>query len=281
MPDTEARMRVIARIAQYEKEGRFNEDVEEDAPAVPIKPGEVDYAIKKASSKMLTSCANFLGKAFFENMIKHNKLIIKEVRDIGNACAVKGGAVVTCNHFHLSDNYVVYKTIKPALIKRHYLYKVIKEGNYSNFKGPVRLMMRHGNTLPLSSNISTMKEFYAGMKTLLERGEKILVYPEQAMWFNYRKPRPMKPGAFRFAAKFGVPVIPVFIGMKDSAFTDDDGFPVQELYVNYLPAIYPDGALGVRENTGAMMEKNYAAWVEAYEEFYKEKLIYETEKQVD
>ena len=272
----EERLRVIARIKEYEVQGRFNDDVEEDDPAIPIRPGEVDYTIKKLSSKAMTRLANFLGKSFFENMIRKKKLIIKEVRGIENATAVTCGAIVTSNHFHLSDNYVVYKTIKPALKKGHYLYKVIKEGNYTNFKGPVRIMMRHANTLPLSSNLATMKEFYSGMKVLLERGEKILVYPEQAMWFNYRKPRPLKVGAFRFAAKFNAPVIPVFIGMRDSEELDDDGFKVQELYVHYLPAIYPDSDMSAAENAKRMMEKNYALWVEAYEAFYHEKLSYET-----
>ena len=272
----EERLRVIARIKEYEVQGRFNDDVEEDDPAIPIQPGEVDYTIKRLSSKAMTRLANFLGKSFFENMIRKKKLIIKEVRGIENATAVTCGAIVTSNHFHLSDNYVVYKTIKPALKKGHYLYKVIKEGNYTNFKGPVRIMMRHANTLPLSSNLATMKEFYSGMKVLLERGEKILVYPEQAMWFNYRKPRPLKVGAFRFAAKFNAPVIPVFIGMRDSEELDDDGFKVQELYVHYLPAIYPDSDMSAAENAKRMMEKNYALWVEAYEAFYHEKLSYET-----
>lgn len=274
MPDREKRLRVLARIQEYEQQGRFNEDVEEDDPAIPLKPGEVDYTIKKLSSKMKTRFANFLGKAFFENMIRHNKLIIKEVRGIENATAVQEGAIVTCNHFHLSDNYVVYKTVRPALKKHHYLYKVIKESNYTNFKGPVRIMMRHANTLPLSANLATMKEFYSGMKTLLDRGEKILIYPEQAMWFNYRKPRPLKEGAFRFAAKYNAPVIPVFIGMQDSEELDDEGFPVQALYVHYLPAIYPDSSLSVGENTRQMAEKNYAMWVETYEAFYGEKLAY-------
>ena len=269
----EDRLRVLARIREYEAQGRFNEDVEEDAPAAPIQPGEVDYTIKKLSSKAKTKVANFLGKAFFENMIRKNKLIIKEVRGLENATAVTGGAIVTCNHFHLSDNYAVYRTIKPALKKRHYLYKVIKESNYTNFKGPVRIMMRHANTLPLSSNYATMREFFAGMKVLLDRGEKILIYPEQAMWFNYRKPRPLKAGAFKFAAKFNVPVIPVFICMKDSDVLDDDGFPVQELYVHYLPAICPDNTLTVNENAQRMMNQNSKAWTEVYEEFYQEKLV--------
>ena len=274
MPESEERLRVIERIKEYEKQGRFNEDVEEDDPPVPIKPGEVDYTNRKISSRIKTSVANFLGKSFFENMIRHKKLIIKEVHGLENATAVTGGAIVTCNHFHLSDNYVVYKTIKPALKKRHYLYKVIKESNYTNFKGPVRIMMRHANTLPLSSNFTVMKEFYSGVKALLDRGEKILIYPEQAMWFNYRKPRPLKTGAFRFAARYNVPVIPVFIGMKDSDELDDNGFKVQELYVFYLPAIYPDPALTESENARIMADKNYALWVGAYEDFYKEKLSY-------
>ena len=268
----EDRLRVLARIKEYEEQGRFNDDVEEDDPCAPIQPDDVDYTNKKLSSKCMTRVANFLGKSFFENMIRKHKLIIKEVRDIENATAVKGGAIVTSNHFHLSDNYVVYKTIKPALKKRHYLYKVIKESNYTNFKGPVRIMMRHANTMPLSSSYATMREFFKGMRTLLDRGEKILIYPEQAMWFNYRKPRPLKPGAFKFAAKFNVPVIPVFICMQDSDVMDDDGFPVQELYVHYLPAIYPDPALSVNENARRMMERNSELWTNVYEMFYQEKL---------
>ena len=132
--------------------------------------------------------------------------------------------------------------------------------------------MRHANTLPLSSSYATMRKFFEGMGTLLARGEKILVYPEQAMWFNYRKPRPLKPGAFKFAAKFNVPIIPVYICMKDSDVLDDDGFPVQELYVHYLQAIYPDSDLTVNENAKRMMERNYEQWVNTYELFYDEKL---------
>ena len=268
----EDRLRVLERIKEYEEQGRFNDDVEEDAPCAPIQPDEVDYINKKLSNKFMTRVANFLGKSFFENMIRHKKLIIKEVRTLENATSVKGGAIVTSNHFHLSDNYAVYRTIKPALKKRHYLYKVIKESNYTNFKGPVRIMMRHANTMPLSSSYATMRKFFEGMGTLLARGEKILVYPEQAMWFNYRKPRPLKPGAFKFAAKFNVPIIPVFICMKDSDVLDDDGFPVQELYVHYLQAIYPDSDLTVNENAKRMMERNYEQWVNTYELFYDEKL---------
>ena len=274
MEKSEERLKVLERIAEYEKAKRFNDDVEDDAPSQVIRPDDVDYVNKKLTSKILTFFANFLGKAFFESMIKKNKFIIKEITGLENAEAVKCGAIVTCNHFNIRDNYAIYRALKPTFKKHQYLYKVIKEGNYTGFKGPIRLMMRHANTLPLSSDFNTMKKFYDGLKVLLSRGEKILIYPEQAMWFNYRKPRPFRPGAFRLAAKYNAPVIPAFICMKDSDFIDDDGFPVQEYYIHFFPAIYPDENLSEKENAAAMSEQNYKLWVERYEEFYKEKLTY-------
>ena len=77
MQQSEERLRVLARIAEYEKQGRFNDDVEEDDPAVPIKPSDVDYTVKKLSSKMMTALANFLGKTFFEKMIRRS-LTVRE-----------------------------------------------------------------------------------------------------------------------------------------------------------------------------------------------------------
>ena len=45
---------------------------------------------------------------------------------------------------------------------------------------------------------------------------KILIYPEQSMWYNYRKPKPLKVGAFSFAVKNNVPVLPIFITCEDT-----------------------------------------------------------------
>ena len=196
MEKSKDRLNVIEKIRLYENLGKFNEDVEDDAPAKAIKPKDIDYSDKKISSKLLRGIANYFGKTFFESMIKKKKFIIKNVSGLKNVSAIKGGAIVTCNHFNLRDNYAVYRAMKPVLKRRQKLWKVIKESNYTNFKGFVRLMMRHGNTLPLSSSSATMKCFCHGVATLLNRGEKILIYPEQAMWWNYKKPRPLKLGAF-------------------------------------------------------------------------------------
>ena len=154
------------------------------------------------------------------------------------------------------------------------LYKVIREGNYTNPPKPFGLFMRHCNTLPLSSQTATMKKFLKAFSTLMKRGETVLIYPEQGMWWNYRKPRPMQDGAFSLATANNVPIVPILITMEDSNVIDPDGFPVQEYTVNILPAIYPDKSLSRNEARAKMKQENYDAWVKAYEDFYKIPLVY-------
>ena len=136
--------------------------------------------------------------------------------------------------------------------------------------------MRHCNTLPLSSQTATMKKFLRAVKTLLGRGDAILIYPEQSMWWNYRKPKPLKSGGFYFAAKNKVPVLPCFITMKDSKIIGEDGFPVQEYTIHIAPPIYPDKNCSVSQNTNNMMKKNFDIWQEIYEREYGIALRYET-----
>jgi 1-acyl-sn-glycerol-3-phosphate acyltransferase len=206
-------------------------------------------------------------------MIDKRQLIIKEVRGIENFRAVNGGKIVTCNHFNVCDNYAVWMALREHMNEKM-LYKVIREGNYTNPPKPFGLFMRHCNTLPLSSQTATMKKFLRAVKELLSRGETILIYPEQSMWWNYRKPRPMQDGAFSLAVRNKTPIVPIFITMNDSDILDGDGFFVQEYTINILPAIYPDESLSGTLAKEKMRKENYEAWVRVYEEFYKKPLIY-------
>ena len=163
-------------------------------------------------------------------------------------------------------------------IKKRKLYKVIREGNYTNFPGFYGFLFRNGDTLPLSSNKRTMIEFMKSVKTILGRGDFILIYPEQSLWWNYRKPKPLKSGAFKMAARSNVPIIPVFITMEDSNIIGSDGFPVQEYTLNISEPIYPDSNLSENENKEIMKNKNFEIWKNIYEDFYKKPLVYTTEE---
>ena len=121
--------------------------------------------------------------------------------------------------------------------------------------------------------ISTL--FISVLSELLGRGEPVLIYPEQEMWFNYRKPRPFKIGGFKMAYKAGVPVVPTFITMEhDKNRMDESGYPVQRHTLHIMPAIYPDTTLGEKAGAEKMMQDAYTMYKAKYEEVYGEPLVY-------
>ena len=270
------KLELLRRIAELEDKKLWYLDVEDDPETYPLMPEDVDYLNEKLSNKIKNRFANMMGTRFFDKMIKNRQLIIKEVRGIENYTAVKGGKIVTCNHFNVGDNYAVWIALRDHMGGKK-LYKVIREGNYTNPPKPFGLFMRHCNTLPLSSQVATMKKFMRATNVLLGRGETILIYPEQSMWWNYRKPRPVQDGAFSLAVRNNVPVVPIFITMEDSEVLDGDGFPVQEYTVHILPAIYPDVTISKAEAKEKMKKENYEAWVRVYEQFYGKPLVYAEE----
>lgn len=277
MEQDSGRLEILRRIEEYERLGCFDRDVEDDPPTRPLRPGEVDYLGKKLSTRIAREFANQIAKRFFDRRIKRGELVIREVRGYENYLAVADrGVIITANHFHPNDNYAVFKVIQKQLGHRR-LYKIIREGNYTSFGGIYGFFFRHCNTLPLASDRHVFREFRAALPVLLGRGEKILIYPEQGMWWNYRKPRPLKPGAFHFAAEANVPVLPFFLTMEDTDQMDEGGFPIQAYTVHILPAIEPDPALSTRENAARMCEYNYDVWKKTYEDFYGIPLTYTTE----
>lgn len=273
------RVEILKKIEQFEREGKFDQDPENDPPTIELLPENVDYLKTKSKSKIKARVANKMGKKFLDKIVKDDKLIIKEVRGLENLEKIKSGAILTCNHFNPFDVFTIETVFRIAKKdKEKTLYKVIREGNYTNFPGFYGFLFRNSDTLPLSSNKRTMVDFMNAVDEILERKDFILIYPEQSLWWNYKKPKPLKIGAFRLASRNMVPVIPIFITMEDSDKIGEDGFPIQEYTVHIKEAIYPDENLKVKENTEIMKEKNYQIWKEIYEDFYKIPLVYTTEK---
>ena len=278
--ESQSREEVYERIRDLEKNGIFDLDVEQDPPTIPLTPENVDYLREKGLNRIKNVLANRMGEKYLKDLIKNKKLIIKDIKGLENLENVKTGAMITCNHFNPNDFLTIEQVFrKTSQIKTKKLYKVIREGNYTNFPGFPGFLFRNGDTLPLSANTSTMIEFMKAVDTILQRGDFILIYPEQSMWWNYRKPKPLKIGAYKMASKNNVPVIPIFITMEDRDIIGDDGEPVQEYTVNIAKPIYPNENLSIKENTEKMREENAKVWKEIYEDFYKIPLEYTTIKE--
>lgn len=270
------RVAIVDKIAEYEREGRFDEDVEDDPESRPIEPGEVDYLRKKLSSKIKCKTAYKMARKFLDGILENKQMIVSDIVGVENFASLKSGAVVTCNHFNAFDSFAMQMAYESAGHKDRKLYRVIREGNYTSFPGFYGYLMKNYNTLPLASKPAAMKEFIRATDTLLKEGNFVLIYPEQSMWWNYRKPKPLKSGGFYFAAKNKVPVLPCFIVMRDSEIVGEDGFPVQEYTIHVAEPIYPDADKPVSANTQMMMDKNFEVWRSIYEREYGIPLEYTT-----
>ena len=270
------RVAVVKKIEEFEREGKFDIDVEDDPPSRQIQPDEIDYLRRSLPAKIKTAIAYVRAGRFLHYIKKHHFFIIREIRGIENLKNLQSGAVITCNHFNAFDSFAMHEVYAASGQKKRSLFRVIREGNYTSFPGFYGFLMRHFYTLPLSSNSKTMQKFIKATDQLLQEGNFVLFYPEQSMWWNYRKPKPLKPGAYRFSVKNKVPVVPCFITMQDSEYLGPDGYPVQEYTITVCKPIYPEESLSYKENIERLMEENFAAWKAVYEDFYDMPLEYTT-----
>ena len=266
------------RMELLEREGMFDVDVLDDPPTYELLPNQIDYEQKKIKTKVKSKIANWISQIGINHFIKRGDFAIKDIKGTGNWTNLKTSAILTCNHFGATDSFIMQKVLKKC--KKKKLFRVVREGNYTN--PPVlKFFMRNCGVLPLSSNIQTMRKFLRAVDNILNRKDFILIYPEESMWPNYRKPKPLKDGAFKFAVKNNVPVLPIFITMEDGEFYNKktkQNQPILLHTVHILEPIYANPEFTRNENIEFMKNKNYEMWVKVYEDFYGKKLEYTTKK---
>ncbi len=241
-----------------------------------LKANEIEYIRRRPVDRFQTELAFAMARRFVRQQMRQKNLIIRDIVGASHFAALHSGAVITCNHFNAFDSFAIHLAYDASGQKERRLYRVIREGNYTSFPGFYGYLMRHCDTLPLSSSPKTMAKFICAVNTLLQEGHFVLFYPEQSMWWNYRKPKPLKDGAFNFAARNHVPILPCFITMQDSQTQGQDGFPVQEYTIHIGAPLWPDPGKNDRENTILLRERNAAVWRRLYEQEYDMPLVYRT-----
>lgn len=182
------------------------------------------------------------------------------------------GAIMTSNHFNPLDSYFARLIVEEKLQKK--LYIVIQDTNLA-MPGSLGYLMNYLDVLPISSSPNyIIKTFLPTLKTILDGGNIVLIYPEEEMWFNYRKPRPCKRGAYQFAHDFNVPVIPCFVTMESTDILDNAEFNLLNYQVNILDIILPDSNLSSKQDSIRMSNLDYMAKKNCYEKTYDELLTY-------
>lgn len=267
--------KVIENIKEAVKKGEFNSKVEVDDPNLTGKEKSdvTKRYLKKYKSWGYRVC-NVGARAIADTV---TKAVNRDMPIYGmeNIEGIKSGAIVTSNHFNPIDNTAVRMTVNKAGHRR--LFIVSQDTNFA-MKGFVGFLMNHEDVLPIINSSVYMKEIFPDiLKTLIAKKEFILIYPEQEMWFNYRKPRPPKRGAYYYAALNNVPIVSCFVEIRELPEKDNDEFYKTKYIMHVLKTIYPDKELSVRENSKIMMETDYRQKVEAYEKAYGKKLTYDFE----
>ena len=184
-------------------------------------------------------------------------------------------AIVTSNHFSPIDNTIVREMVWQTGRRR--MPVVAYEENLA-MDGAFGFLMKYTDTIPLSHSPAYLHNAFEPMlRRELDDGNFVLIYPEQEMWFNYRKPRPCKRGAFLYAARLGVPVVPCFVEIHDKDELEQPNFLEVSYTLHVLVPIYPDPEKSDRANSVAMCEQDYAQKVACYERCYGKPLDYRFE----
>ena len=184
-----------------------------------------------------------------------------------------GGVLITSNHFSPLENTVIRHLTNK--LGRKDLGIISQTSNFA-MKGLVGYLMNYADTIPISTEPRYLaRDFLSILKErLVDKKHAILLYPEQEMWFNYRKPRPPKDGAYFFASKLNVPIVSCFVEMVDLTEDDTPEFKKVKYILHVLDVLYPDTQKSVRENTEFLSHTDYTLKKNCYESVYGKELTY-------
>lgn len=157
--------------------------------------------------------------SFFSNLLYYglafpvltvlNKIVYDlKIEGKENIKNLKTGAISISNHVLILDCSMVGLAFG---LKK--VYFTTREGS---FKIPfVRKLIKLLRAVPIPTKLKDEEYFIKGINKALQDGKIIHFYPEKALWPYYEKIRNFKNGAFNFAIKNDVPVIPIVIKFRN------------------------------------------------------------------
>lgn len=251
------------KIDQYESEARYHEDVM-PYRADNLMPIDGNYSYE---------CDNLFERVLRLLLIGLLMLVQWPVLKIGCGFRCEGkekiqelkhGGILISNHVHYLD-----------CVMMHYIggaHRTYHTGAAFNAKDNLTLpLFKALGFLPLNGTFQAQKNLMNFLQEKLNEGKFVHFYPEHALWMRYEKIRPFQPGAFKYAARFARPVVPVFIGWETTPLREVLGLKKRAV-AQVLDPIYPDPNLSDRENVRYLSEQARKQMIRAYEEFYGKKM---------
>ncbi len=272
----ENRTAVIKNIKKNAHEGNFHNKVELNDPVLTLEQSRAVTVSYLENRKRLSFKAKSMLAVMLARLL--TRVINKDTEIIGLEKIPEDleGVIITSNHFSPLENTVI-RHLTNKLGRRH--LNIISQVSNFAMSGVIGFLMNYANTIPISMEPRYLaRDFLSVLKEkLIIKKQAVLLYPEQEMWFNYRKPRPPKNGAYFYAAKLNVPIISCFVEIVDLDEDDTAEFKKVKYVLHVLDVLFPDAEKTSKENTEYLAEKDYALKKAAYENIYGKELTYEFE----
>lgn len=271
------RKAVIENIKKFAESGQFHNKVELNDPVLTdAQSRQITDAYIENRKHLTFKAKTVLGVALAKAA---TRIINKDTEILGFEKIPDdiGGVLITSNHFGPLENTVIRHLTNK--LHRRKLGIISQTTNFA-MTGIIGFIMNYADTIPISADPRYLaRDFLSVLKErLVEKKHAVLLYPEQEMWFNYRKPRPPKNGAYFYAAKLNVPIISCFVEIIDLETDDTPEFKKVKYVLHILDILYPDPDKTTRENTEILAETDYLLKKECYEKVYGKKLTYDFEK---
>lgn len=165
------------------------------------------------------------------------------------------GKVTVSNHVHPMDCTMVGLVNAPK--------KTFYTSLETNFKIPiVRKIIKLLNTVPIPNDIKYTKNFMDSIDNLLKDKKTVHFYPEGSLWPYYTKIRHFKNGAFDFAVRNNVPVVPMVFKFNKSKKISNIIKTRTTITLVVKEPIYPNKLLSKKEAILDLKERAYNAMCE-------------------
>lgn len=172
-----------------------------------------EYVVKNPVKRFFMNLLWFTGMALlpiatafgFGFYVKNKKYIRQVMRS-------KKGAITVSNHCMMLDCVMVCQANWP---KMSYLPTL-----HTTFQLPyVRHIVHWLNAFPIPNTMAGTKKMISEVDELLKKGRFVHFFAESSMWPWYDRVRKFKPGAFHFACRNEVPVIPMAVLFRPRKLT--------------------------------------------------------------
>jgi 1-acyl-sn-glycerol-3-phosphate acyltransferase len=162
----------------------------------------------------------------------------------------ENGAITISNHTLRWDFLCVLQAIRPkrayVIVWQHLL------------RGKDHRAVRTIRGIPLAETRATTLAFMRELDELHENKKWIHVFPESANWHYFQPIRPFKSGAFSFAYRYHVPIIPMAISYREATGIYklwSKKFPLLTLRIG--EALYPDYSIDRKSAINKLLEESH------------------------